>query len=75
MIIDIIRNALKDANFKVGEIAYRSGEPMEIYASIDKIKNITGWYPKWTIKDGLESTLNWWLNNRSIWIKFKHLWL
>jgi len=73
-IIDIIRNVLKDTNFKVGEKAYRSGEPMEIYASIDKIKNITGWYPKWTIKDGLESTLNWWLNNRSIWTKFKHLW-
>jgi len=75
MILDIIRNALKDANFKIGEKAYRSGEPMELYASIDKIKRITGWYPKWTIKDGLESTLNWWLNNRPIWIKYRHFYL
>ena len=71
MIIDIIKNILEHTDYKIGELAYRPGEPMEFYTSIEKITSLTGWIPKWSIKQGLESTLNCkiWEVNVLPWIK------
>ena len=47
---------------------------MHHYASIEKLKKVINWTPKWTIEDGFNQTINWWLKNRDIWIKYKHIW-
>lgn len=41
-----------------GKISYRVGENMELYADISKARNILGWKPKVSLKEGLEKTIN-----------------
>jgi nucleoside-diphosphate-sugar epimerase len=40
-----------------GEITYRPGENMELYANISKAKALLGWEPKVTLEAGLNKTI------------------
>ncbi len=73
-IVNMIRNKIRDTHFLVGERPYRVGENMHHFSSINKIKNILGWTPKWTLDEGINNTIKWWQRNRSIWISKKDLW-
>lgn len=42
-----------------GEIAYRPGENMELYANISKAKAVIGWEPTVTLETGLDRTIRW----------------
>ena len=43
---------------------------MHHFSSIEKIKDSIGWEPKWRIEDGIYTTIEWWKNNREIWLKY-----
>ncbi len=73
-IINLIRKKLKNTNFLIGNKPYRPGETMHHYSSIDKIKNAINWVPKWSLEDGVNTTIKWWQKNRDIWIKYKQIW-
>ncbi len=45
----------------------RAGHDMRYAINADKIQNILGWAPKYTIEQGLEETVNWFLKNET-WI-------
>ena len=47
-----------------GQIAYRPGENMEIYADIAKAKAILNWTPKVTLESGLGRTIQWFRNQQ-----------
>jgi len=74
-VIELIRKKLKSANFLIGDKPYRPGETMRHYSSIDKIKKVINWVPKWSLEDGINITIDWWLNNKNIWIKYKQIWV
>ncbi|MGB5910995.1 MAG: hypothetical protein WBH31_07380, partial [Promethearchaeia archaeon] len=72
-IVNIIKNRFTNTNFRIGEQPYRKGESMRFFSSIDKITKSIGWIPKWTVEDGINNTIDWWLNNQDIWIRHKHI--
>ncbi len=45
-----------------GEIPYRNGESMALYADTSKAKKILGWKPKITLDDGLARTISYYEN-------------
>ena len=73
-IVNLISKKFKDTQFIIGDKPYRPGEPMQHWASINKINKAIGWAPKWKIEDGIDITIKWWQNNRDKWIKYKHIW-
>ena len=46
-----------------GEIKYRSGENMELYADVNKIKKELSWKPEISIDEGLKRTIDWYLKD------------
>ena len=46
-----------------GGINYREGESMELYANIDKAKEILNWEPKYNFKSCLKKVINWYAEN------------
>ncbi len=58
-VINHVRTQIGLGNPKFGEVAYRKGENMALYANIDKAEKILGWKPKVALEDGLISTINW----------------
>lgn len=42
-----------------GEIPYRIGENMTLYADVSKAKSILGWSPKVSFDEGLQNTIRW----------------
>lgn len=44
---------------KLGAVPYYEGEPMLIVADNAKLKS-TGWSPRWTLREGLRNTFDWW---------------
>ncbi len=73
-IVNLISKKLEDTKFLIGNKPYRQGETMHFYSSINKIKNIIGWEPQWTLEEGINKTIEWWQNNKEIWIKYRDIW-
>lgn len=73
-VVNLIRKKINETKFLVSDKPYRPGETMHHYSSIEKIKKTLNWTYKWSLEDGINSTIKWWQNNRDIWIKYKHLW-
>jgi nucleoside-diphosphate-sugar epimerase len=42
-----------------GELAYRQDQVMHLEADITKLKNSTGWVPRYSLEEGLALTVNW----------------
>jgi len=42
-----------------GQIAYREGENMSLYADITKAKSLLNWEPMIGLDQGLKDTINW----------------
>jgi len=45
-----------------GNIEYRVGENMALYANIDKAKKILSWHSETSLQEGIERTIKWYLN-------------
>lgn len=58
-VIENIKAIIGSGNPKFGDIAYRQGENMALYANIEKAEKILGWRPKVTLEEGLVNTINW----------------
>ena len=72
-VVNLIKEQLDDTKFSIGDKPYRPGETMNHYSSIDKIKDMINWTPKWGLKEGIKATVKWWQDNRDVWIKYEHL--
>ena len=74
-VVNLIREYFNNTKFLIGKKPYRIGETMHFYSSINKIKKAINWEPKWTLEDGINKTIQWWKNNREIWVKYKNIWV
>ncbi len=57
--IETVRHLIGQGEPRYGEIAYRPGENMELYADISKAKALLGWAPKISLETGLAKTIQW----------------
>jgi nucleoside-diphosphate-sugar epimerase len=57
--IETVRRLIGQGEPRYGEIAYRPGENMELYADISKAKALLDWTPKVSLEAGLEKTIQW----------------
>lgn len=64
-IINKIINITRKGKPNYGAIPYREGENMSLYADITKIRNELNWLPKTSIDEGLNKTVNWYLEKWS----------
>jgi len=72
-VVNLIKNQFPDANFLIGDKPYRIGEAMSFYLSVDKVKDVIGWIPKWNLADGIKETVKWWSENKDIWMRYKKI--
>jgi len=49
-----------------GDIPYGPNQIMHLQASIDRLKNATGWEPRTGLEEGLQATINWHRLQRSL---------
>ncbi len=52
-------------NPQYGDVPYRPGENMALYANISKAKNILQWEPTTTLNEGLQETVDWYTKNHA----------
>tara|TARA_Y100000294_G_C8258488_1_gene217768 strand:- start:14 stop:505 length:492 start_codon:yes stop_codon:yes gene_type:complete len=57
--IETVVELIGDGKPEFGEIAYRRGENMELYADVSKARKLLGWEPKISLEDGLSKTIKW----------------
>ncbi len=61
--IEIVRDLIDKGEPLFGEINYRKGENMCLYANINKAREILGWAPMCSLENGLQKTINWYASN------------
>ena len=52
---------------KIGARPMRFGEPESMVADIRKARELLGWTPKVSLREGIEKTIAWWLEHQEIW--------
>lgn len=57
--IETVTRLVGQGEPRFGEIAYRPGENMKLYADISKARSILGWEPKISLETGLVKTIQW----------------
>ena len=57
--IESVRRQVGQGEPRFGEIAYRPGENMELYADISKARTVLDWEPKTSLEMGLAMTIQW----------------
>ena len=69
-IMDKKLNPLPDKSFRnlIKFVNDRPGHDRRYAIDASKIQNKLGWIPKWSFKDGIETTINWYLSNKD-WIE------
>ncbi|MDA1095661.1 MAG: NAD-dependent epimerase/dehydratase family protein [Chloroflexi bacterium] len=58
-VIEAIQRLTGGGDARFGEIAYRPGENMALYADVSKAKVMLGWEPRVALEAGLERTIQW----------------
>ncbi|MEK7355544.1 MAG: NAD(P)-dependent oxidoreductase, partial [Bdellovibrionota bacterium] len=57
--IENVRRMVGRGQPQFGQLAYRPGENMALYADISRAKALLGWTPEVDISEGLKRTLSW----------------
>lgn len=57
--VEMVQRLVGRGEPRFGEIAYRPGENMALYADVAKARRILGWEPEVTLESGLEKTIQW----------------
>jgi nucleoside-diphosphate-sugar epimerase len=58
-VVEVVRRAVGKGSPRFGEIAYRSGESMALYADISKAKALLDWEPLIGLEEGISRTIDW----------------
>lgn len=58
-VIEKVQKLVGKGEPRFGEIAYRPGENMELYADISKAHQLLQWQPKVSLEQGLKKTIQW----------------
>ena len=45
---------------KFGALPYAADEPQDLLAENTKLREGTGWKPRYNLEDGLRQTIEWW---------------
>lgn len=61
-IITRVQEKIRNGNPVFGQIPYRIGENMSLYADIEKAKTILNWQPLTSLEDGLSTTIAYYRN-------------
>jgi UDP-glucose 4-epimerase len=62
-IVEIVGNIIGSGNPQYGDVPYRNGENMALYANISKAKRLLNWESTITLKIGLRKTIDWFKDN------------
>ena len=57
--VEKVRNITGSGNPQFGEVSYRNGENMSLYANISKAKRILNWEQTKNLDEGLQQTIDW----------------
>ena len=57
--VEKVRNITGSGNPQFGEVSYRNGENMSLYANISKAKRILNWESMTKLDEGLKKTIDW----------------
>jgi nucleoside-diphosphate-sugar epimerase len=57
-VVELVQKTVGKGTPVFGEIAYRVGENMKLYADISRAKNILKWKPSVTVEQGIEWTVD-----------------
>lgn len=69
---DVLSWALKYVDHDPDEFRYLSDKPTMIKSRLldcSKAKNILGWQPQYAVREGIEKTVKWWIENKRWWKK------
>jgi nucleoside-diphosphate-sugar epimerase len=58
-LIETVRELIGSGEPQFGQVAYRQGENMELYADTRKVVSILGWTPRTSLASGLRQTIQW----------------
>jgi len=58
-VVDMVTSYIKGGQPEFGQIPYRKGENMSLYADISKAKQLLKWTPKIRLDQGLMDTIDW----------------
>lgn len=58
-VIETVQRIIGKGTPRFGEVVYRPGENMGLYADITKAKTLIGWEPKVSLENGLIETIRW----------------
>ena len=61
--VEKVRNITGSGNPQFGEVSYRNGENMSLYANISKAKRILNWQSTTNLDKGLKKSIEWFANN------------
>lgn len=50
----------------LGALPYRQGDDLFICANNHRLKEVTGWYPNYSLRAGLQLTIDWWKNQQQL---------
>jgi len=58
-VVELVRKLIGYGKPQFGEIKYREGENMKLYADVNKAKELLNWAPKIQLEEGLGKTIDW----------------
>ena len=60
-LVGLVGAAAGDAGLvRLGELSTRPGEPMQVLADVERLREEVGWAPRLTLAEGVERTVRWW---------------
>jgi len=62
--LELVKTKIGKGRPQYGEIVYRKGENMELYADISKARQLLNWQPNYTLERGIGKTIDW-VKNKS----------